>query len=976
MTLGRYRLVSEMAHTEIVHSFSAYDTKLERQVTIKVVTHSKEYSDSFTDYFLKEARVLAQLSHPGITKVLDFGRDQGFLYIVMESVSGTPLADRMGTLMDWRDALTVIIGVAKALDYAHENNVIHRDLKPANIFINSDGLPILNDFSIARIIEDEETRDVTGTNAGLGTPAYMSPEQGKGIPVDSRADIYSLGVIMFELITGEQPFTAQNDMEVLIQQIMAPPPDPKKLVPDLPKSIERIILTCLKKDPDDRFQSMGELINAIDEVRSGRSFNQPKKNPNRRKTSQSRLLILLIVALLMITSLISLLKLNYLNNPFEEDQLLPPTLVNTNDIITNTPTVNESPATLTPDMPTILTYLGRLDFNTFPRMENQSLVTTHVKIGPDTINDIQEIHRLGDHPSSAAIWSLDDSSVLLASSNAIYFLNPDTLGLQGLFPVSSWPGCIALSKDESKIAIGSMDGKIFVVNAEDGSEIVVLEGHDKKVSAVSFSPDTSILVSASDDKTVRVWDLDSGSEKFVLQKHGLKVNSIIFSNYGNWFISGSDDFHVMFWNAETGDLIDNRSFGKRVTALDISSDDELLAVGLSDSSVKVWSIPDQNEKLILKDPKQVTQVTTVKFSPSNSLIVTGAEDGLARVWNVNSGDKISEFSGTDTAGRPLEQGDRIQSSAFSNDGTKLITLTKSNQLSVWLLEDWSLIKQINLGIQEAVRAEFSNKDEYLFVGFDDQYIRSWNLQNGSLDSKTMGELPDGYPVSFNNRFISVLDGELLKLHLIGENGTSTKKLYGIPPNGSVSFLPDSKMIAGSGSRSNVLWTTANGYQISPDTFKYEHNCYVAYSKDGEFLVAGSVFGPILNSSTYLELCKTHRNPRVNSVEISRDSAIIVQGLTSGDIEISFVENELLQTRMISGLLPGKVMAIAISPDRSILAAGGESGEILFVDLSTDKVVHSVRHHTAAVRDLTFSPDGKYLASSSSDGTIQIWGVPQ
>lgn len=976
MTLGRYRLVSEMAHTEIVQSYSAYDTKLERQVTIKVVTHSKEYSDTFTDYFLKEARVIAQLSHPSITKVLDFGRDQGFLYLVLESVSGTPLVDRMGTPIDWRDALTIIIGIANALDYAHENNVIHRDLKPANIIINSDGLPVLNDFSIARIIEDEETRDVTGTNAGLGTPAYMSPEQGKGIPVDSRADIYSLGVIMFELITGEKPFTAQNDMEVLIQQIMAPPPDPKKLVPDLPRNVERIILTCLKKDPDDRFQSMGELINAIDEVRAGRSFNQPKKNSDKRKTTQSRLFIFSIVALLMIAGYITLLKLNILNNPFKKNQLLTPTFVNTDIILHNTPTVSESSATLTPDAPTMTTYLGRLDFQIFPRMENQALVTTHAKIGPDTINDIQEVHRLGDHPSNVAIWSLDDSSVLLASSNAIYFLNPATLALQGLFPVSSWPGCIALSKDESKIAIGSLDGKIYVISAEDGSEIVVLEGHEKKVSAVSFSPDASILVSASDDKTVRVWDLDSGSEKYVLRKHGLKVNSIVFSNHENWFISGSDDFHVIFWDSETGDLIENRSFGKRVTALDISSDDELLAIGLSDASIKIWNIQEKKEILTLKDTKQVSQVTTVKYSPNNSLIVTGAEDGLARVWNVNSGDKVSEFKGTDTTGRPLEQGDRILSSAFSNDGTKLITLTKSNQLSVWLLEDWSLIKQINLGIQEAVRVEFSNKDEYLFVGFNDQFVRTWNLKNGRLDSKAIGELPDGYPVSSNNRFISVLDGELLKLRLIGENGTSAKKLYGIPPNGSVSFLPDSKMIAASGSRSNVLWATTNGYQISPDTFKYEHNCYVAYSKDGEFLVAGSVFGPIINSSTYSELCKTRRNPRISSVEISRDSAMIAQGLTNGDVEISYIEDELLQTRTINDLLSGEVMAVAISPDRSILVAGGESGEIRFVDLSNDKVVHSVWHHTAAVRDLTFSIDGKYLASSSSDGTIQIWSVPQ
>ena len=277
--IGRYRLEEELGASEIVATFRAYDEKLERHVLIKFVKHSKEYSSEFNDYFLREARALAQLSHPAIAKILDFGRDQSYLYLVMESLPGTPLSEQMGKPMDWRSAVDLVLQIAQALAYAHENNVIHRDLKPGNILLNAEGRPVLSDFSIARIIEDEETRDVTGTNVGLGTPAYMSPEQGKGMPVDYRADIYSLGIIFFEMVAGQPPFKADNSMETLIQQVIAPPPSPKTLVPDLPASVEKIIMTALKKDPDERFQSMDELVEALTAVRKGQSF---RKVPRRR----------------------------------------------------------------------------------------------------------------------------------------------------------------------------------------------------------------------------------------------------------------------------------------------------------------------------------------------------------------------------------------------------------------------------------------------------------------------------------------------------------------------------------------------------------------------------------------------------------------------------------------------------------------------------------------------------------------------
>ncbi|RPI86634.1 MAG: serine/threonine protein kinase, partial [Chloroflexi bacterium] len=261
--INRYEIQDCLHKTDLLGLYKVFDTKLERNALMKLVFHSPDYSKEFIEYFLGEARSLAKMCHPNVARILDFGYDGGNLYLISEYHARQTLADFMTGPIPWQQAIEMLIPVTEALCYAHSQGIIHRDLKPENIALAEDGRPVLSDFSLIRMIESEETRDMTGTNVGLGSPAYISPEQGTGMSVDFRSDIYSLGVIFFEMITGRKPFSAGTSMEIVIQHVTTRAPSPRSIIPALPAFVEQIILTSLSKDPAQRYQSMQELSDIL-----------------------------------------------------------------------------------------------------------------------------------------------------------------------------------------------------------------------------------------------------------------------------------------------------------------------------------------------------------------------------------------------------------------------------------------------------------------------------------------------------------------------------------------------------------------------------------------------------------------------------------------------------------------------------------------------------------------------------------------
>jgi len=250
--------------------YKAFDTRLEREVALKVVRRKafpEEKIERILKRFDREAKALAKLNHANIIPIIDSGEEDGTPYLVMSLIPGGTLKERLKKKpIPWGEAARFLAPIGRALDYAHKQGIVHRDIKPSNILITKDDQPMLTDFGIARILQAEETLDLTGTGMGVGTPEYMAPEQGLGHKVDHRADIYALGIIFYEMVTGRKPFQADTPMAVVIKQINDPLPRPTQFVPDLPKEVEQILLKALAKDPNYRYQRMGELAIALDRL--------------------------------------------------------------------------------------------------------------------------------------------------------------------------------------------------------------------------------------------------------------------------------------------------------------------------------------------------------------------------------------------------------------------------------------------------------------------------------------------------------------------------------------------------------------------------------------------------------------------------------------------------------------------------------------------------------------------------------------
>ena len=261
-SLGKYKIVEEIGQGGMATVYRGYQASLNRYVAVKVLAGQLAKDKTFRQRFAREARAVAQLSHPNIVPIYDFGEEPSLeaLYIVTELVEGGSLKDRLGQPLDVSTAIRITIDIANALDYAHRQGIIHRDVKPSNILLAKDGRAMLSDFGIARMIQ--ETR-FTQTGVSIGTPAYMSPEQAKGEELDGRSDIYSLGIVLYEMLTGKAPFEAETPVAVLHQQVYEPPLPPRRLNPRIPKKVEKVILKALAKDKRERFYSAGEMVSAL-----------------------------------------------------------------------------------------------------------------------------------------------------------------------------------------------------------------------------------------------------------------------------------------------------------------------------------------------------------------------------------------------------------------------------------------------------------------------------------------------------------------------------------------------------------------------------------------------------------------------------------------------------------------------------------------------------------------------------------------
>ena len=282
--IASYMLLEQIGYGGMAVVYRARQETLDRTVAVKILSENMAASSEFMERFRREARTAANLRHPNVITVHDFGEDErGVPYLVMEFIEGPTLADLMDAGLDDERIPDLLDQIAAGLDYAHARGVIHRDIKPGNVLMTEEGRAVLADFGLAWLLEGAQ---LTLTGGVIGTPEYMSPEQAAGHPFDHRADVYALGIVLYEMLVGERPFISETPIGMLLQHLQDTAPSVLVARPDLPAAVGDVLAKALVKDPADRYSSAGELARAFRAAFSQRAPARHRQHPDR--TSSGR----------------------------------------------------------------------------------------------------------------------------------------------------------------------------------------------------------------------------------------------------------------------------------------------------------------------------------------------------------------------------------------------------------------------------------------------------------------------------------------------------------------------------------------------------------------------------------------------------------------------------------------------------------------------------------------------------------------
>jgi len=680
-TIERYNIVRELGRGGMAVVYRAVDTMLDRNVAVKMILTedaSREKSQKLLKRFNREARTLASLSHPNIVKVLDYGEYESMPYIVMEFIAGGALKAKMGRPIPYAEAAAMLVPVARALQHAHQQKIIHRDVKPENILINDSNQPMLSDFGILKFVDVEESQGLTGTGKIVGTPAYMSPEQIRGREVDGRSDMYSLGIVFFEMVTGRKPYNANTPIELSMQHLHDPIPKAKQFVRDLPLEVDQIIARSIAKNPEDRFPNMAAFAQALEklsgttagtttaerramkaaeEKQRAEKKKQEGGQPKRAFSTRSLYIIAPVILIFGIMGFV-----------FRQD------LVN----LVASPTATSVPATstVTPTLPPTAspTEAPQITDTTVPESENTPMPVATLSpklLRVDKVSQIIQISRMDGISVIRMDWIDDNNWLIDAGSGAVSFIDAGTakviqkVSLEGgiplsmaiagqhvyillndsikvidigtfqvvktIHPITGGAISIAASPDGKLLALGISDNKTQLINPEDGSVIRNLKSNYGGW-AVAFSPDSQYIVSGTSQGILK-WATSSGIWQLTNGGQDKTVKSLAFSHDGKTLAGGGSGF-IYFWNMENGELInqlEDDRFGV-MNSLDFSPDDSMIVSGSADNIVRVW---DANSATLLKElTGHSSQVYGVCFSPNGENIASGANEGTIRIWGL------------------------------------------------------------------------------------------------------------------------------------------------------------------------------------------------------------------------------------------------------------------------------------------------------------------------------------------------------
>ena len=975
--IGRYKLLEQIGEGGCgVVYMAEQEEPVRRRVALKVIKPGMDTKSAIAR-FEGERQALAMMNHANIAKVFDGGMtDAARPYFVMELVRGVPITEYCRDAQtDTNGRLRLFVMVCQAVQHAHQKGIIHRDLKPSNILVTvNDGTPVpkVIDFGIAKATDQRLTDKTLFTqfHSFIGTPAYISPEQAEmsSVDIDTRSDIYSLGVLLYELLTGKTPFDGEtllrsgiDEMRRVIRETEPPRPSTRLMIlaaQSLPTASVRgiisevrgdldwIAMKCLEKDRARRYETASAL--AMDVQRHldhepilarpvnmiGKLWRWRRRRPAVAALSAGLLLLLMLVA------------------------------------------VGATAAAWR------ISSARRTEHVERAKAEQAGTKLRHVNTQlADTINALELRHvedLFGNNNAPEAVAHLTamlrlDPSNHIAASRLVSALIHRNWALPAAPPMShllSKVTSVSFSPDGRHVLSAGWDGTAHIWDGATSRSMIKVH-HTSKVTAAQYNNTGDRFVTASEDGTARVWKTANGEPVTPPLFHSAGVLGAEFSPDGQRIVTFSNDKFSLLWNAATGALQHElRGHTNAVTVAHFSPDGHTLATGGAAGEIQLWQV-DSGEQIHVFDHGVNSSITALAFSPDGGRLVSASADHTAQLWHTATGTKT---------GYHLQHDDVVNHAVFSPNGALVLTTSGDYSARLWDATTGAPIRQPLMHAGGVLFGAFSPDGEVLATSGMDNSTRLWKVATGTLLCQRLQQYeavghtdfsPDGQRLvaaSFNG-IVQVWNIQPRDYH-----GIAVDNKYMEPHRTALAFDPQGKsVLTGLFEKTTQLWNSRTGEALGEPIHHAGAVRCVDYSPDGSLFVSAADDGMAwLCDATNGKIAGSplqHSRP-VTFAQFSPDNSRVVTTCEDGTARVwDAATHQPVAPPMEHG---ASVLMAKFSPDGFCIVTASANRSARVWDAKTSLPVTDRLQHLDSVRWAEFSPDSQRVVTASNDNSARLW----